>query len=174
MVITLPNKLPQQQKEEEQKDHPETVKSLSIQQKQTLIVDKVPELQSISSISTNTALPTSEPKKVSIIQCNEQWKSMKQDATTQMKKNQKKIDCFVKEYLFKKVKFFNIEMMCYSKNVYSICQMVCTALNILEEERETFWSTYSCCVKKAIKVARNDAIAAMKLAFFRGKSHMRD
>ena len=94
---------------------------------------------------------------------------MKLDAKAQQQQNQKKIDCFVKEHLFKKVKFFNNEMMCYSENVSSICQKVCKALNIAETDKETFWSTYFACVKKAIKVARNDAVAAMKLSFFKGK-----
>ena len=138
-------------------------------QLKTKLVDKVPELQSVSSISVGTNTKKDEAKHVSIIQCNEIWKSMKQDAKAQIQKNQKKIDCYVKEHLFKKVKFFNFEMMCYNTNVNTICQMVCTALNIAEIEQETFWGTYCGCVKKAIKVARNDAVAAMKLTFFKGK-----
>ena len=70
----------------------------------TKLVDKVPELLSISSISAETT--TNKPRSVhgiSIIQCNEQWKSMKLDAKAQQQLNQKKIDCFVKEHLFKKV-----------------------------------------------------------------------
>ena len=106
---------------------------------------------------------------ISIIQCNEQWKSMKLDAKAQQQQNQKKIDSFVKEHLFKRVKSFNNDMMCYSTNVNTICQKVCKALNIVETDRETFWKNYCGCVKKAIKVARNDAVAAMKLAFFKGK-----
>ena len=134
-----------------------------------MVVDKVPELLSISSISAETNTEMSGRNHASIIQCNEQWKSMKLDAKAQQQQNQKKIDYFVKEYLFKKVKFFNNEMMCFSTNVNTICQMVCKALNIGEADRETFWATYCGCVKKAIKVARNDAVAAMKLAFFKGK-----
>ena len=94
---------------------------------------------------------------------------MKLDAKAQEQQNQKKIDYFVKDHLFKKVKFFNFEMMCYHTNNNRICQMVCRALNIIDTEKEIFWRTYSGCVKKAIKVARNDAVAAMKLAFFKGK-----
>ena len=60
-------------------------------------------------------------------------------------------------------------MMCYSTNANTICQMVCKALNITETDREIFWGTYCACVKKVIKVARNDAVGAMKLAFFKGK-----
>lgn len=117
---------------------PEAVASSSSAPKQALFVDKVPELLSISSISAETFVPTPGPNHASIIQCNEQWKSMKLDAKAQQQQSQKKIDCFVKEHLFRKVKFFNIEMMCYSTNINSICQMVCKALNIVEADKETF------------------------------------
>ena len=138
-------------------------------QKLTTVVNRVPEFASISNLSADNILHASKPNKISIIQCNEQWKNMKLNAKMQQQQNQKKSDCFIKEKLFRKVKFFNIEMMCYNTNTNSICQMVCQALNISENERETFWRSYSGCVKKAMKVTRNDAVAAMKLAFFKGK-----
>ena len=133
----------------------------------------MPELQSISSISAEINTQLSGKNHASIIQCNEQWKSMKLDEKVQQQQNQKKIDCFVKETLFKKVKFFNLEMMCYTTKVNSICQMVCKALNIIENDKETFWRTYCKCIKNSIKFARNDAGAAMKLAFFKGTSRMK-
>ena len=135
---------------------------------QSMLVDKVPELESISSISAENTTNLSSQNQTSLIQCNEQWKFMKLDAKAQQQENQKKIDGYVKEHLFKKVKFFNLEMMCFSTHGNSICQMVCKALNIIESEKEVFWTNYSGCVKKSIKVARNDAVAAMKLAFFKG------
>ena len=51
--------------------------------------------------------------------------------------------------------------------------MVCKALSIIEKDKETFWRTYCKCVKNAIKFARNDAVAAMKLAFFKVMSRMK-
>ncbi len=89
-------------------------------QKQATVVDKVPELQSISSISANTSTPSTTPNEGTIIQCNVQWKNIKMDEKKQQQKNQKKINCFVKDYLFKKVKFYNLEMMCYKTQENSI------------------------------------------------------
>jgi len=43
-----------------------------------------------------------------------------------------------------------------------------------EAGRVSFWSTYSPCVESAIRVARNDAVQAMKNTFLGGKltNHM--
>ena len=117
---------------------PLSVVSSNPVQNQSILVDKVPELQSISSNSAEINTQLSGKNHASIIQCNEQWKSMKLDEKVQQQTNQKKIDCFVKETLFKKVKFFNLEMMCYTTKVNSICQMVCKALNIIEKDKVTF------------------------------------
>ena len=134
----------------------------------TLVISKGQELASISSISAATLTKNTTTNTTSIIQCNETWKNMHQNAIAEKESNQKKIENYVKEHLFRKLKFFNLELMLYDTKELSVCQKVCNALKIAETERKRFWSTYSACVKKAIKVARNDAIQAMKLSFFKG------
>lgn len=74
----------------------------------------------------------------------------------------------MKDHLFKKLKFFNLELMLYDNKNNSVCQKVCSAMNMAEPGSQSFWRTYCACVKKAIKVGRNDAIQAMKLSFLKG------
>ena len=133
-----------------------------------MVIDKVPELASISSVSATTISQNNTTNTTSIIQCNETWKSMHQNAIAEKESNQKKIENYVKEHLFKKLKFYNLELMVYNAQSNSVCQKVCNALNMAEHGRPSFWSSYSSCVKKAIKVGRNDAIQAMKLSFLKG------
>ena len=47
---------------------------------------------------------------------------------------------------------------------------VCTHLNMPEAGKVSFWSKYSPCVDAAIRIARNDAIQAMKNSFLGGNS----
>ena len=83
--------------------------------------------------------------------------------------NKQSIGDFVKEHLFKRLKFYNLEYMVFDTRKNSICQRVCNHLNMAEAGRVSFWSTYSPCVESAIRVARNDAVQAMKNSFLGGK-----
>ena len=80
----------------------------------------------------------------------------------------KKIQTYVKDHLFKRLKFFNLELMVYDTRKSSVCQKVCNALNMAKSGRKTFWSAYSKCVEKAKRYGRNDAVQAMKTAFLGG------
>ena len=81
----------------------------------------------------------------------------------------KKFETYVKDELFKKLKFFNIELMLYNNNKNSVCQKVCDYMNLDVSGRTTFWNTYCKCVESAIRCARNDAVQAMKQSFLKGK-----
>ena len=94
---------------------------------------------------------------------------MSSDAIAERENNKKSIKVFVKEQLFKRLKFYNSEVMLYSTKKSSICQKVCNHLNMAEEGRVKLWSTYSTCVESAIRVGRNDAIQAMKITFLGGE-----
>ena len=76
---------------------------------------------------------------------------------------------WVKKHLFKRLKLYNFEHVLYNINNFTVCQKVCNGLNVVPTEKEMFWKTYCPAVKQAIKVCRNDAVAAMKLSFFKGK-----
>ena len=77
-----------------------------------------------------------------------------------------KIDSFVKERLFKTLKFIESEhFMLFSTEPHSLCQVVCTQFNIPAAKQQQYWSLYHKLVAKAISTARNDVVAAMKKSF---------
>ena len=143
-------------------------------EKPSSIHDKLPELTSLSSVSAATPLQIASSRAMIPIQCNEIYKQMTSDVISEQENNKQRIGDFVKEYLFKKLKFYNSGLLIYDTRKSSICQRVCNHLNMAEAGRVTFWSTYSPCVESAIRVARNDAVQAMKNTFLGGKltNHM--
>lgn len=131
--------------------------------------NKVPELASLSSISAATPTQTHSNNDVVPIQCQDSWKQMTSNVIAEREDNKKKIDSFVKDHLFKRLKFYNADVMLFDTRKNSICQKVCNHLNMAEAGRVSIWSTYSVCVEKAVRVARNDAVQAMKNSFLKGK-----
>ena len=72
--------------------------------------------------------------------------------------------------MFKVFKFIpSGHMMLFQLKRKSICQLVCNALSIMPEKQQIWWDTYYRCVEKSINAARNDATAAVKKSFFKGK-----
>lgn len=133
------------------------------------IFDKVPELTSLSSVSAATPFQITSSNVILPIQCNEIYKQMSSDVIAERENNKQSIGDFVKEHLFKRLKFYNLELLIYDTKKSSICQRVCNHLNMAEAGKISFWSTYSPCVEAAIRVARNDAVQAMKNSFLGGK-----
>ena len=138
--------------------------------KPALIAEKMPELASVSSLSAATNNHSASNATTTPIQCNEAWKRMNLDVIAENKDVQKKIATYVNDYLFKRLKFFNLEVMLYDIRKHSICQKVCAYMNMAESAKMTFWSTYSPAVEQAVRYARNDAVQAMKNLFLKGKS----
>ena len=97
---------------------------------------------------------------------------MKLDAQAERVKNHRKIDIYVKQHLFKRLKFYNNNLMKFNKNPYSVCQKVLKAMNVVDAEKEVFWENYCPAVQSSIRNTRNDVVGAMKLSFFNGKSPM--
>jgi hypothetical protein len=126
----------------------------------TIVVDK---------ISSTVSTLSGEAKGPSLIKCHELYKRMKTEKLEEQKVNREKIDEYVKKHCFKHIKFYNMMWDSFSNHPKSICQKVCKGLNIIDEERQIYWNTYSASVDNSIKVARNNAIAAIKLSFFKGK-----
>ena len=93
---------------------------------------------------------------------------MNLDAKAEKLHMQKKIETYVKQTLFKRLKFFYLDVMLYDTRKNSMCQKVCDFLNMADSGRMTCWSTYSPCVENAIRYTRNDAVQAMKSAFLKG------
>jgi hypothetical protein len=140
---------------------------------------KAKEVASLSSISGNTPLTTNNASSSiqcisSSIQCTMKWNQFHQDKVVEERQNKKRIYCFVKDHLFKKVKFITCSQtaMLFSLQKHSICQRVCNGLNINAEDQQNYWSLYSRLVEKAIGSARNDAVAAVRNAFKKGKLQM--
>ena len=124
--------------------------------------------RSVSSVSDLTPL-TKQQGSTSIIQCSENWKQMQQSIRLEEKQHKKRIEMFVKHYLFKNLKFIpSYEMMIYTKNKQSLNYLVCKKLNICPEQHETFWLKYSKFVETALNAARNDAVQAVKKSFLKG------
>ena len=99
---------------------------------------------------------------------------MNSDVIAERENNKKSIGDFVKDHLFKRLKFYNLELLIYDTKKSSICQKVCDHLNMAQGSRNSFWNTYSLCVENAIRLARNDAVQAMKSSFLGGKSVKED
>ena len=137
--------------------------------KPSCLENKLPELTSLSSVLGATPTNITSNSAVIPIQCNEIYKQMSSDVIAERENNKQSIGDFVKEQLFKRLKFYNLEYMIYDIRKNSVCQRVCNHLNMAEESRISFWSTYSPCVEAAIRVARNDAVQAMKNSFLGGK-----
>ena len=94
---------------------------------------------------------------------------MTSDIRAETENNKLSIGVFVKGTLFKRLKFYNADLLLYNTKKSSVCQKVCNYMNMAEEGRVSFWSKYSPCVETAIRVARNDAVQAMKSTFLGGK-----
>ena len=135
----------------------------------TLFVDKVPELASISSISAATTTNGNSDTTTTPMQCNEKWKEMSLAIRAEKLKMQKRIAIYVNDHLFKRLKFFNLEVMLFDTRKNSICQRICDSMHIAESAKKAFWSTYSPCVETAIRCGRNDAVQAIKNSFLKGK-----
>ena len=105
----------------------------------------------------------------SAVECQEQHKLMTDNKLKEQKVNCEKIDVYVKMSMFKRVRFYNIQWDCYEDDPKSICQKICKGLNVLESKRQLYWNTYCVFVDHSIKVARNNAIAAVMSSFFKGK-----
>ena len=133
------------------------------------LVDNIPELTSLSSVSGATPTQVTSTNAIIPIQCNELYKQMSLDVITERENNKQSIGDFVKGHLFKRLKFYNLELLIYDTKKNSICQKVCNHLNMAKAGRTSFWSTYSPCVELAIRVARNDVVQAMKNSFLGGK-----
>ena len=134
------------------------------------LIDKISELTSLSSVSAATPAQVTSNIAVVPIQCKEIYKQMTLDVNTERENTKKSIGDFVNKHLFKRLKFHNLELLIYETKKSSICQKVCNHLNMAEGSRVSFWNTYILCVENAIRLARNDAVQAMKSSFLGGKS----
>ena len=94
---------------------------------------------------------------------------MSSDVVVERQNNKESIVSFVKDHLFKRLKFYNADLLLYNPKKSSICQKVCNHLNMAEAGRVSFWNKYSPFVESAIRVARNDAVQAMKNSFLGGE-----
>jgi hypothetical protein len=129
----------------------------------------VNEIQPTLSVSSVSELTANNSNHASTTQCDMQWKRMKQNKQLENEHNRKKIDIYVKDELFKLVKFIPTgQAMQFSVKKQSLCQLICDELNIPPDSRCVYWDNYSRCVEKSINAARNDAVTAVKRSFFKG------
>ena len=81
--------------------------------KPAILVDKLPELTSLSSVSGATPLQITSSNAIIPIQCNEIYKQMSSDVIAERENNKQSIGDFVKDHLFKRLKFYHLEFMVY-------------------------------------------------------------
>src|SRR5688500_1849311 len=131
-----------------------------------------PQSKSVSSISGLT--PNSDNlSSPSIIECSENFKKMTKSIELEDKQNQKRIESYVKDHLFKHLKIIpSQEMMFFSTNENSLNYFVCKALNIRVQDQYSYWSKYSKFVERAINAARNNAVSALKRSFLKGNTRV--
>ena len=73
---------------------------------------------------------------------------------------------YVKNDLFYRLKFISSpEMMLFSWQAQSICQVVCNKFNVPRNEHVRFWSMYSKTLIQKLNKKRSDVSNAMKRAF---------
>ena len=73
------------------------------------LVDKIPELTSLSSVSAATPAQVTSNNAIVPIQGHEIYKPMNSEVIAEQEKNKKSIGDFVKGHLFKKLDFYNLE-----------------------------------------------------------------
>jgi len=129
------------------------------------------QIKSVSSASEIT--PISDiTMSTSIAQCSDNWKKIQQDLKMEETQNKKRIMSYVKDHLFKDLKFIpSPEMMIYTSDRNSLNNYVCTALNIRLEDQWNYWAKYAGIIEKAVNAARNDAVSAVKKSFLKGKTN---
>ena len=130
--------------------------------------------QIISTSSASGITPISDiTMSSSISQCSLNWNKMQQNLKMEEKQNQKRIMSYVKDHLFKDLKFIPLpEMMIFSNKENSLNHYVCKALNIKLKDQRTYWSKYAGCIEKAVNAARNDAVSAVKRSFLKGNTKL--
>ena len=89
-------------------------------EKPALIAEKLPELASVSTLSTATMHHSASNATTTPIQYNEAWKRMNLDVIAENKDVQKKIATYVNDYLFKKTQVFQLgsNVVQYKKKQY--------------------------------------------------------
>ena len=76
------------------------------------------------------------------------------------------IDQYVKNDMFHQLKFIlRPEMMIFSWEAKSICQIICTKFNVPKNGSINFWSTYSKHIIQKLNKKRFDVSIAMKKSF---------
>ena len=76
------------------------------------------------------------------------------------------IDKYVKNEMFHQLKFISHpEMMIFSWEPQSICQVICTKFNVPKNGRVSFWSQYSKPIIQKLNKKRSDVSNAMRKAF---------
>ena len=76
------------------------------------------------------------------------------------------LDKYVKNEMFHQLKFISCpEMMIFSWEAQSICQVVCTKFNVPKNGRVSFWSQYSKTIIQKLNKKRSDVSNAMRKAF---------
>jgi hypothetical protein len=81
-------------------------------------------------------------------------------------KESKQVEFFVREDLFKKLKFVRDQSeMLYTENENSICQYVCKGLHVDALERHSWWAMEQKAVDTHLNKKRTDVNGTMKKAF---------
>lgn len=76
------------------------------------------------------------------------------------------LDKYVKNDMFHQLKFISCsEMMIFSWEEQSICQVVCTKFNVPKDGRISFWAQYSKTIIQKLNKKRSDVSNAMRKAF---------
>ena len=76
------------------------------------------------------------------------------------------LDQYVKNEMFHHLKFIsNAEMMIFSWEENSICQIVCTKFNVSKNNRVSFWTKYTKYIIQKLNKKRSDVSNAMRKSF---------
>src|SRR5687767_3380493 len=129
-----------------------TVSDISFQQ----------SLQNLSQPNT-TLVHQNQPSSVN-------WTSTSSQQFMDFEKTLVLLKDFVRKNIFHRLKFISSpEMVAFSWNEYSLCQMVCKHFQVTKIEQIQFWSVYSKCINQKLNKKRSEISNIMRKAF-KGKN----
>ena len=149
---------------------------LKIDSKNKIITTQAAENNTISDLSNSQQNNSSSGflKDNMTIASNKNWPSAESNAYLDHEKTLAQIDQYVRSFLFHQLKFISApEMIAFSKDKRSLCQLFCDKLKVKENEQLQFWSLYTKTInqklnKKHLEVS-NALCKAFKGKFFENK-----
>ena len=108
--------------------------------------------QSLQNQSKPTSTPVQQNQPSSI-----HWTSTTSQQFMDHEKTLVLMEAFVRKHIFHRLKFISSpEMVAFSWNEYSLCQMVCKHFHVTKIEQIQFWAWFSKCINQKLNKKRSE------------------